>query len=154
MKETSKSVKCKAIKIEEIELNKAYTISINPKIQPDDMSKKKVYVWYRKFYEFVNKYKDGVYLSLYIESSPTGRLHFHGILKVLEIIKYIDLLQALSASCSYEIDTIENLENTEWFDYMRKQREIWEEYFRKNIIGYPMQIDKDINIFPENEDNM
>lgn len=141
VKENTDYQRHKGVKIEELVTGQTYAISINPKFQPTALNKHRIYFWYRAFYDSLVKHKNSVELKLYLESSPTARLHFHGTIRIKEIIGYLGFLSALAEDTSYEIDTIED--EQVWIEYTQKQYDIWEPYFEGNIIGYPIKITKD-----------
>jgi len=135
-------VKHKGVPLEDIELDEVtYAISINYEKQPDKIDKACVYKYYRQVYDSLYKFRESIDIILYIEASPTGRLHFHGYLQIKDYIGYIEFLNDLKQYSSFEIDTI--TEPEVWFEYCRKQEEIWREYMDKHICGYPMEISKD-----------
>lgn len=82
--------------------------------------------------------------ELYPELAPTGRLHYHGIIRVNDIIDfYYRDLYYLQQKGTYEIDTIGTPSKDKpkdvhqdiinWRNYCTKQSGIWVEYFD----GYP-----------------
>lgn len=160
----------KGLKLENICIGSTYAITINPKEQPlyvhsfGDNPKRDTTMWYRDKYAEYMKYKEGLNMSLYLEASPTGRLHFHGTIIIKNISMYVQFLKELELLNNYEIDTIasnpasaggcphpldskdcdcdERTGEQIWYEYCTKQWAIWEPYFDGNIIGYPMKIDK------------
>lgn len=129
--------KHKGIPLEFMETNKKYAFTFNPAAQPLSKMRASLDVWYRQMYEIFIKYNDTIIVNLYIEASPTGRLHFHGSIEVLHLIKYTEFLREINSICSYEIDTIED--ESVWDKYITKQSSIWEHHFKKNVIGYPLK---------------
>lgn len=62
-----------------------------------------------------------------IEISKKGRLHFHGVLNILdEVLFYLYSIPRLQSAGSYEIDTIEDI--VKWKEYCEKQEDYWSEY--------------------------
>lgn len=141
------SLKHSGMKIEDISLGSTYAVSINPESQPKSNKQVDVYIWYREWYDILVQLSKDNPMKLYIESSPTGRYHFHGNIVINDYHKYINLLRLLKNICTYEFDTLthDNSDmhtSTTWEIYISKQSAIWKPYFEKNVIGYPMDIAK------------
>lgn len=65
-----------------------------------------------------------------IESSASGRFHYHGTIKILNIPQFIlHDMPLLQADATYEIDTIQD--KSIWENYVYKQRHIWEDFIEK-----------------------
>lgn len=154
----------KGLKLENVCIGTTYSFTINPKEQPLYVCSFKktphsdLFKWYREFYEQYLKYKDDMELILYLEASPTGRLHFHGTITIKNILRYIQFLNEIAIGNNYEIDTIacdlahdldppeglmEQCGHQKWAEYCLKQKHIWENHIDHHIIGYPMRIAKD-----------
>lgn len=129
-----------SIKMELIKIGATYSITINPRYQPDSSDLKHLLKWYREATDFFNKYHKLVDLVLYPEASPTGRWHFHGTIVIYDMFAYLNLLEAFQKEysqrgfdienyfpCSFEIDTINDLGI--WLEYCKKQKNIWYEHF-------------------------
>lgn len=127
-----------AIKIEDIVLDKEYALSINPEKQPNKNTIVDISIWYREIYDILLTFKDGLNITLYLEASPIGRYHFHGIIIIKDILTYLSFLNTTKKLWTYEIDTIND--PIIFKTYMTKQKKIFENLLLNNIIGYPMQI--------------
>lgn len=153
----------KGLKLENICIGTTYSFTINPKEQPLHVCSFKktplsdLTMWYREVYERYLKYKDDIELILYLEASPTGRLHFHGTITIKKYLRYLEFLKEITIGNNYEIDTIacdlahdldppeglmEQCGHQKWAEYCLKQKHIWL-WLDDNIIGYPMKITKD-----------
>lgn len=134
------NAKWKAPKLEEIKENIWYAISINPETECDHTLG--IFKWYRNIYDSLLSFKGTVDLELFLECSPIGRFHFHGYVMIRDTLHYINFIKYLKKTSSFEIDTIgTNGEDIEkWKSYVTKQSKIWQVYFSKNVIGYPMKI--------------
>jgi len=142
--------KNKWIKLESIQLNEAYSFTFNPKGQPDSISDIKV--WYRRIYDIFHEYQEAIKLQLYVESSPSGRLHFHGLIWVLDLYQFLAFIWKVNDSGASEMDTLSTSYNSEeftlseWCIYMKKQEHVFKDQFVTNVIGYPLVIDKNIDV--------
>lgn len=152
-----KNLKYSAIKFEDIEIDVQYAISINP-LNEYSVSQKPIQ-WIKKNYDLLQQIVRGCTLELYPESSPTGRLHFHGYITIHDIFEYLKFLHGLAVYGTYCIKTItppidneeeeyviqEDSEESEspydtWEKYCRKQQNIWIPLFANNIMCYPIEI--------------
>lgn len=137
----------KGIKLEDMTTGQSYSITLNPKEQPNRIHPiHHLIKWYRTVYDDLLPYKDSVELKLYMESSPIGRLHFHGIISIINMVGYVDFLMYINKWYTYEIDTISEDEEgkVSWQEYYLKQHDIWLQLLNKHsLIGYPMKIMKD-----------
>ena len=60
-----------------------------------------------------------------MESSSTGRMHFHGIIKIRDIGRFLMTdLRSIGAAGTYEIDTLNDTPEI-WYEYCLKQYHIW-----------------------------
>lgn len=144
------------IKLEHIEIGQQYAITINPKHVPDIDDEVNVRIWNRQQYDKLIFYKDKVNLIVYLESSPKGRLHYHGTYIPTSYINHIVFLDFLKDYGQYKIDTIgecnqyceprkdfheESCTGLEkWIKYCTKQSHIFGPLFEKSLIPYPMKI--------------
>lgn len=119
-----------SIKAECVVKGRDYAFTISPKQQYDDMDKDgefRVKDRIRCFGHYSKKHltrlKGSVY-KLYLETSPLGRLHWHGILRITDVkewlLRDIITLQALGSFCIKEID-----DPDAWERYYLKQLDIW-----------------------------
>lgn len=123
---------------ENITQGKLYTFTFNPIIQPKGGGFRK---WYRDQYVFFNKFKEYVLLILHVEASPSGRLHFHGFIRIYDIPNFIlFMVPAINEFGSSEMDTCNDI--ITWTTYVNKQSEIWSNYINNssNLIPYPVRI--------------
>lgn len=152
----------KGLKIEDYILTKEYSITINPQLQPKTL--KHLGFWMRETHDWFAEYNDTMNIKLWMESSGTGRIHFHGIIKVLDLPKFVFFLKELNRISHFEIDTIGECNcNSKkkdkpkctgmhiWNEYITKQYPIWNNYFSKFPYYYPMVINKQTNIIRLNE---
>lgn len=86
--------------------------------------------------ELINKLH-GSKLVLFPELSPTGRLHFHGILVVVDIFNFYWHDLYLLDSVMYEVDTIS--ERDKWLNYCQKQSHIMGSIHDRLGIKYPIE---------------
>jgi len=122
---TPYQAKCTMLSPELIEINTVYTITLNPS---DDFQ-----YWTNESYQarikalsaYVELYllkQIPAVVDIYMESSRTGRLHFHGTIKFLKsdhILEfYLMTLHKLVGKFQIEIDTIKDIKI--WTTYCRK----------------------------------
>lgn len=142
--------KHKAPKLETLEKGGFYAITLSP----EDIRDKETYKVPNNIQvleDFRTKYRDienilktklgGSYVELYPEFSPTGRLHFHGVINITDLFtfSYHDLFifQKLGM---YEIDTMDDI--PKWTLYMGKQAHIFKPICDKLNIDYPLMTKK------------
>lgn len=143
------------IKIENCELNELYSITINPpdtrddKIVDMDQSVFLLQHDMREMFKTLQEHLKGVgYMELYPELSPTGRLHYHGMFTIKDIIRfYYKDLYFLQTIGQYKIATMkENKDKTreenyeEWEKYVTKQRLVIEPLLTETNWEYPAMI--------------
>lgn len=133
-----------APKVESLKIGEPMAISINPK---DEWQAGQLPIaWIRKQYDQLKQLVRGCELSLYPESSPTGRLHFHGYIIVTEILPYLMTLHGLALYGTYCIKHLKNKvsedaeDENKWEDYCKKQSHVFECLFKSNVLSYPMEI--------------
>lgn len=144
-----------AIAPEKIVIGTKYSITINPKDQPVEFTDKFIMCWYRKIYDTYIEYRDDINMDLYMESSQTARLHFHGTIVIYNILPYLKFVRYLNEYTHFEIDTIGQCECPEgklgehtpecrgfyyWMKYIKKGGDIWRPLLTQSTIGYPLQI--------------
>jgi len=122
--------KFNAIRIEDLVLGQSYKLSINPASQP--VSLKSLNKWYSEFTERLRPFVTLNSLALCLESSPTGRLHFHGIIEINDMREYLYLVRLLELIATFDIDYIDSEQY--WFDYCIKQ----DVYFESWLLQYPL----------------
>lgn len=115
---------------EDIDVNAIYSLTINPKNQFEDVRNSRfktrasdvMKVW-NVLLELDSK--DTFSCVLYIESK-NGRVHFHGVLQIHDPLRFdIFVLPRWQGACTYEIDTIGDLEV--WYKYCKKQQHLWKD---------------------------
>lgn len=115
----------KSLKMEDIIPKVYYSMSLNPEEQyPKTVDR------YSKVKEDIKLIFNEIQTIDYIfnmEVSPTGRLHFHGIICFHgnPLYFYLYFLPKLNLKYSYEIDTIND--SHKWITYCNKQYDIWRE---------------------------
>lgn len=141
-----------APKVENLQLGATYAITINP--SNEWTSGQMPIEWVRRQYDQITQLCRGVELCLYVESSPTGRLHFHGIMKLINIIDYLRFVSNMKSYCTYaikeffeaaaETDTKVNPSGKSpyllWHEYCTKQSKIWTPIFKSNVLNYAIEI--------------
>lgn len=136
--------KYSCLKPEMLHLKTEYSFSYNPEEQP----------LFEQFYKVklntLNKwseYYSALFTSLkyckiicYMEISSKGRFHYHGLVMVTDIPRFIiNDLAKLRHYGTYEIDEIKD--KTVWLDYCLKQQRFMEKYCKDNdmlykVVGY------------------
>lgn len=120
---------------EEMVANMAYAISYNPEVQP--LSPKftlDLITWHNGM---DNIFKDLKYshVNLNVEMSSGTRWHYHGTIKVDNIMKFfIYDLPVLREHGSFEIDTISD--NEPWKQYCHKQETLMKDICKEYGIPY------------------
>lgn len=140
-------------KIEDIELNKPYAITISPpKVRTSKDLRKDIW----KFSQELAQICYGFNLEIYFEYSSVSRLHGHGFIEITDISKYLfglQGLQVLGAICIKPIfaNPKELQEDVppggsggstrdHWLSYCTKQRRIIEPIITcaGSLLTYPM----------------
>lgn len=124
----------KGVPIEDIKFGQLYSFNVNPQAQParyDDLHR-----WLVQWHDFFVDFRLND-IDLYLESSPTGRFHFHGIIKIYNLKQYIFMLIKLNENASYEVDTIKDLDV--WMQYCTKQYTLMKKDMdMENVLTYPI----------------
>jgi len=135
---------------EKVVLNEILTFSVNPVATPYKTKRKGERVlnlppFLNSIIKRLSKLRYCDY-KLNPEISCNGKWHFHGEIKITEIINFycfdLPLLQELGA---FEIDTIKDIEI--WRTYCTKLKELTEPYLRSLKINY--EINKNSKYYPE-----
>lgn len=136
---TPQNGKCNIVCPEDVKVNTNYTLTLNP---IDDLQ-----YWTNEGYEsriqalsaYVSLYllpNIPAEVVLYMESSRTGRLHFHGTIKFhskKDILKfYLEIIRYLQTRWHIEMDTIKDADI--WEAYCTKQKHLIDERFKTNEI--------------------
>jgi len=124
MMRNSNNGKYKCVKPEDVRTGVAYAFSFNPENQPTVATFGKMTLtafseWSEEIYKMFTRLQY-CKLTTFMEISSGGRLHFHGKIVFIDIIKffYFDL-KILKFHGSYEIDTI-NTSDEKWQEYCLK----------------------------------
>lgn len=149
-----------APKVETLETGVPYAISINP---ADEWKAGQLPIsWINRQYGVLREMTRGLKLILYPESSPTGRLHFHGTIEVYDVFNYLMFLKGLALYGTYCIKGIvpdkpdatttgalleEGTETEEvattshkWLEYCTKQSYLFIPLFDSSVLAYPLVI--------------
>lgn len=133
-----------APRVEDIKLSQLYAISINP--QEEWSSNQQITAWTRKVYTSLRSIVRGVELELFVESSPTGRLHFHGTILIIDVVLYLRFLKELMTQATFAIKEIKDTyaededDYVTWDKYCIKQAHIFGPLFDHNTVSYPLKI--------------
>lgn len=131
--------KYSCIKPEDCYTGVLYSFSINPQEQPEfqcfyRMKLNTLRDWSQQFEDKMSKVHYCEY-TLTCEIGSGGRLHYHGYIKINNIVKfYLHDLRYLKELGTYEIDKIEDKEV--WNIYVEKQKRFMEKYCKENDIKY------------------
>lgn len=141
-----------APKVESLAVGQTYAITINPS---NEWTAGQLPIeWVRRQYDQITQLCRGVELELFVESSPTARLHFHGIMKLKNIIDYLRFVRDLQSYSSFaikeffeasrEVNTDANPMGKSpyllWREYCTKQKSVWEPIFKTNVLNYAIVI--------------
>lgn len=125
------------LKLEEVEINRSYAFTFNPSDQPKVNTCSGVTDWWKDQHGFLKNLKGSTY-RLYMEISPSGRFHFHGEMKLTNIIKfYTNDVHSLQLFSSCEMDTLSNnpTGHLTWRIYCMKQQRVIQEYLHDQFQG-------------------
>lgn len=126
-------------KLETIQINVPYAVTINlsdKELSPDLTIAVETYF---KQFNYLFKGFDS-YVNLRPEFSPTGRLHYHGVVQFKEHAAITDLYHKLFykqyVQKQLNLKLVEITSYPEWMAYVRKQRNHIKPYFNKLSIKY------------------
>lgn len=131
--------KFKIIKPEECLPNILYSFSYNPESQPTvqrfyNISLKCFESWSQEIYEIFTSLRNCT-IRTYMEISKAGRLHFHGYIKIQDIVNfYFYDLKKLKHYGTFEIDFIND--PLKWDLYIKKQKPYMELFCKVNDMTY------------------
>lgn len=136
--------KFKVIKPEDCVIDTLYSFSYNPEEQPDiqrfyNIRLNEFESWSQRVYEVFASLRYS-HIRTYMEISRSGRLHFHGYIKIKDIVQfYFYDLRKLKHYGTFEIDFIND--PLKWDLYIKKQKEMMEPFCKKNsmLYEYPCQ---------------
>lgn len=124
----------KGVPIESLTSGQLLSFNVSPHHQPDSYDSLRR--WLIQWHDFFVDYRLND-IDLYLESSPTGRFHFHGIIRFTNLKHYLFMLNKLNENASYEVDTIKDL--TVWMKYCTKQYTLMrEDMGMENVLTYPI----------------
>lgn len=123
---------------EEVDNNKFYTFTFNPRVQPvrskAGFKCSAFSEWQTDVLRTLRRSVNAQY-NICIELSRGGRLHYHGTIKILNIINfYIQDLPALLEEGMLEIDTIKDDEV--WTTYCHKQESLMKPFCKIHGLIY------------------
>lgn len=135
---------------EEVNPSATYTFTISPREQYTNGSTNTILKQHlQNILSIINKlgtHKD-YYFKLYPELSKTGRLHYHGIIRISNPFNFFLNLQKVIDDCTMEIDTIEDPDV--WTQYTQKQAHLWKD------VSYPYPLQwKHTNVLKETKDTI
>ncbi len=136
-----KKLPYKCISLEKCKGGVEYAFSLNP---GKEYVHKLCYLskYIHLFDKHVGRFAPWLVIEAYPEFSPSGKLHFHGTIK-MKIGKELDFyalaLPALQMIGIYEIDTIGD--RKVWNKYCKKQQPHWKQY--KYPINFPITLVKE-----------
>lgn len=134
---------------EEVNPSCTYTFTVSPREQYTHSKDLTLEKHLKQILTIINKLgtnKD-YYFQLYPELSSTGRLHYHGTIKISNPFNFYLNVQKVIDDCTMEIDTIEDPDI--WKQYQLKQQHLWKD------IKYPYPLKwKHSNIIKETSDTI
>lgn len=132
----------KGLKAEEyVELGGRYAITISPEDSRD--SEKDTFKDYSDIKEHIREVNDNniqnifkrlkfCEVEVYPELSPTGRLHYHGVLTVIDTVGFLwHDVQIIREQSICEVDTIKDMNI--WLEYVQKQQHLMNFYFDMDV---------------------
>lgn len=143
MNKTDYKPKNQGVKFDFLAPLKHYAFTINPK---QECKSSNIKGWYRDQWNELRSIIKGCSAQLHLESSPTGRLHWHGYIKVTNVADFRSFLYALALHGTYVIK--EQFEGREWEEYIQKQRNIWSiivDGWKDPNLTYPLLIDTSVS---------
>lgn len=124
-----------------------YAFTLSPKrghfSAPYEKNEKNVANWLLyNLHELQTRLSYSIFSDLRVEASPTGRLHLHGYIQMIDpMFFYTHDLIVLQDIGTYAIKLIRN--KTLWDDYISKQDAYFMKYFKRHIAGrfeYPVNL--------------
>lgn len=149
------------LKFEHLKIGHTYAFNFNPDYQPETLAKtvsmkfasfdRDILDFCRRTYELFSHYTQICNVTLWLETSPSARFHFHGLLTIVDLRRFpifIQMIEKMGASRMREqmdvlsdtllYDDIGKYES--WYAYCTKQKHIWEGIFKNSTLKYPMDI--------------
>lgn len=122
------------LKPEEVVLGTEYAFTLNPVAQPQIGKLNSFKEWYDLFEHVFRDCCIASEYRLYIEISPMGRFHFHGKIKIINIMNfYIYDVKTLTNDSTCVIKVMEDPD--EWETYYLKQQQFMQDYLRKELFS-------------------
>lgn len=131
--------KYEIVKPEDVRVNTRYTFSFNPEEQPKPQRFYNITLtlfssWSEKNIELFKSMKYAK-IETYMEISKNSRLHYHGYIKILDIVNfYFFEVPKLKHYGTFEIDFISD--PMTWDLYCKKQKDEMEKFCNKNNMLY------------------
>lgn len=120
------------LKPEEVVIGSEYAFTLNPVAQPGIGKVNSFMDWYQMFEHVFRDCCVASEYRIYIEISPMGRFHFHGKIKITNIMNfYIYDVKTLTNASTCVIKVMENPD--EWEDYYLKQQQFMQDYLIKEL---------------------
>lgn len=109
------------IKLEDIKENTLYSLSLNPSEQHYKKATDRMLYVIGDVLKLFHRDRSCVG-HVYVEVSPHGRIHFHGVLGILDRLDfYVNMVPKIEDAYTIEMDTIKD--EAIWKDYCQKQQE-------------------------------
>ncbi len=128
-------------KMEDYQANTLYAITINPRLQHPDSSKRLKDVVHEASFSYLHKIMLISDVKLYPEMSPTGRVHFHGTIKILKknIFNFYSLIHKyIGVKDPTFTLVIKQITDDEWKTYITKQKDLIKPVCKEYNIPYPI----------------
>lgn len=138
--------KNQGVKFDYLELGTNYAFTINPK---QECKSSNIKGFYRDQWNALRSLVKGCVMLLHLEASPSGRLHWHGYIKIFNILDFRSFLVALALHGTYVIKDMKEFLNSKeganhWEVYINKQSKIWSievGKWKDPNLAYPMVVD-------------
>lgn len=133
------NAKCTFLKPENIVEGTIYAFTYNPSTQPyrDGIGPNPIKFWWDNIVDEFNEYKY-CELMLYPEISSMGRLHFHGVIIILDTAKfYYYTVPEMVKNASIEMDTVKD--ELVWYEYCTKQEVFIQQFLHSETMPLTVQ---------------
>lgn len=132
------------LKPENIFLNEVYAFNFNPEGQPKIGRLNSLKDWFNIYGKLLTNLT-GAAVKMYVEISSTGRYHFHGYIKILNIVRfYTKDVHELILNGTSVMKVIES--ENDWEEYVLKQQSFIQPHLKLEIYGEFVEFDNLINI--------
>lgn len=151
---TTQHQKCKGLKMETLHKNQCYAVTLSPPDRRSITGAKMVTgnelqtykILEMNINEDLQLFKKLKFSSLeiYPELSPTGRLHYHGLIQIHDVLRFMYHDLHILNQISYEIDTLSNDEQSviKYTNYVVKQTTYWDDYKDFTSTEFPLKVNK------------